>query len=535
MDGLTRFMKTSKYRSKHLSSQLAARDLQLQLAIDAAELGFWSWESLTGEMVWSERCRVLLGIEADAPARLETFMAAIHPGDRDRVRDALKASLHGKSAFSLDHRVVMPDGRTVRRRSVGRAHASVLDARRLAMSGFLREIPEERLVTGDTGDSGIYVVDPVTFSMTSVDDTFARLLGYRPEDLVGKPVLSVCLPEEHARIRAAVENADAEGRARTEISKLTQDGQTVPVMLDLVSVRDDSGKIRHRIATVTELRRPLRADMPRALADGSPPAAARPMESGDFADNPKVAWLPTARLTLDQAFGLRGGSVDLGTSREAVERLRGQIRALISRLEDRRANERTELAGTLKSEILSCFTTIKLEIDALSRSNAITDETRRTLQLLVSETEGGLDSLRRTVFDLDPPGPEEIGFVGALERYVHERAAPLGIRVTFTVPPEALMAPPRCLQLLYGVAQEAVNNVVRHASATQLTVALGMTADELRLRVVDDGVGIREEDLTKSGTFGLLASSERITHAGGTLRISCNAGRGTTLEARIPM
>ena len=90
-------------------------------------------------------------------------------------------------------------------------------------------------------------------------------------------------------------------------------------------------------------------------------------------------------------------------------------------------------------------------------------------------------------------------------------------------------------QLLYGVAQEAVNNVVRHASATQLTVALGMTADELRLRVVDDGVGIREEDLTKSGTFGLLASSERITHAGGTLRISCNAGRGTTLEARIPM
>jgi PAS domain S-box-containing protein len=528
-------MKTSKYRSRHLSSQLAARDLQLQLAIDAAELGFWSWESLTGELVWSERCRVLLGIAPDAPARLDSFMAAIHPADREGVRDAMKASLQSKTAFSLLHRVVMPDGRTVRRRSVGRAHASVLDGKRLAMSGFLREIPEEHLVTGDVGDSGIYVVDPVTFSMTSVDDGFARLLGYRPEDLIGKPVLSVCVPEEHARIRAVVENADSEGRARTEILKLAQSGQTVPVMLDLVSVRDDGGRIRHRIATVTDLRKPVRAEAAMASAIGSQQVGQRLMESADFADNPKVAWLPTARLTLDQAFGLRGGEVDLSTSREAVERLRGQIRALISRLEDRRESERSELAGTLKSEILTCFTTIKLEIDALSRSNIISDEARRTLQLLVSETEGGLDSLRRTVFDLDPPGPDEIGFVGALERFVHDRTAPLGIRVTFTVPSEALMAPPRCLQLLYGVAQEAVNNVVRHASATQLTVALNMTAEELRLRVVDDGVGIREDDLTKSGTFGLLASSERITHSGGTLRVSCNAGRGTTLEARVPI
>jgi signal transduction histidine kinase len=89
--------------------------------------------------------------------------------------------------------------------------------------------------------------------------------------------------------------------------------------------------------------------------------------------------------------------------------------------------------------------------------------------------------------------------------------------------------------LLYAVAQEAVDNVVRHASATQLTVALSLAPDELRLRIVDDGVGIREEDLTRSGTFGLLASSERLTHAGGTLRISCHDGRGTTLEARVPM
>jgi signal transduction histidine kinase len=425
------YMKPSKYRDRHLSNQLATRDLQLQLAIDAAELGFWSWESLTGELVWSDRCRQLLGLAPEAPARLETFLAAIHPADRDCVRDAMKTALRTMTAFSLDHRVLSPDGRVWRLRGAGRAHASVIDGKRLAMTGFLRDMAEER-------------------------PAFARSAG------------------------------------------------------------TGSG------------------DATRTLPEPSRQRIARHAEASDYVDDPKVAWLPTARLTLDQAFGLRTDAVDLKSGRDAVERLRGQIRALISRLEDQRENERSELAGTLKSEILSCFTTIKLEIDALSRSNAINDETRRTLQLLVSETEGGLDSLRRTVFELNPPGIEEIGFVGALERYVIERTAPLGIRVSLAIPPEALMAPPRCLQLLYGVAQEAVDNVVRHASATQLTVSLSLTPEELRLRIVDDGVGIREDDLTRSGTFGLLASSERLTHAGGTLRISCDEGCGTTLEARVP-
>lgn len=534
-------MSTTTYRDKVSSKLLATKSLQLQIAIDAAELGFWSWESTGKELVWSERCRELLGVPSGTAPHLETFINAIHPEDRGRVHMALDAALKKRESFSLDYRVLMPGGAVRALRNVGRGHSSTADGRRPALSGFLRDAsvrvptPPEVLPAGgddqqthsllwahcfSSSPDGMCVCDPATFSMTSVNGSFAALLGFRTAELLGKPMLSVCPESEHARILAAAGRADDAGSAALDTLHATRDGRHIGVELSLVSVRDAAGRVRHRIATVRSARGPANP-LARDLVPGG--------------NHKNVTWLRAARVTLDQAFGLAPESRSVAESAASLERIRMQVRALLSRLENRREYERVDLANTLRSDVLGCLTTLKLEIEALGRSRSISEEVRATLAQLLAATEGGLECLRRTVFELSPPGVDEIGFAGALERYAAERGAASGATVSVSIQPAVLEAQGRSLKLLYAVAQEAIDNVARHAGAAQIRVTVALTSEGLRLRVEDDGIGMDADDLTKAGAFGLLAISERLTHAGGVLRISCDARQGTLVEARLPL
>ena len=86
-------MSASAKRIRQLLSWLGDRDRQLQLALDAAELGTWNWDPATNELVWSERCRTLLGLSADEPPTVDNFLRLVHPDDRAAVGQAIETKL----------------------------------------------------------------------------------------------------------------------------------------------------------------------------------------------------------------------------------------------------------------------------------------------------------------------------------------------------------------------------------------------------------------------------------------------------------
>ena len=211
--------------------------------------------------------------------------------------------------------------------------------------------------------------------------------------------------------------------------------------------------------------------------------------------------------------------------RAAVDALHGRIRALAQRLERRNEDQRAALARRLHGTLRQDLTTLKGAIESLpGGAGALAELAARCLE-----------QLRHITFELQPPGVEELGLADAMRRCADECAAQAGLTIELTAAGALPELAPRDSLALYRTLQEALDNVVRHARAAHVEAHLWVQDGAVHLRVSDDGVGIGDRDRSKDGCFGLLSASERLSQLGGALRVFGVPGRGTTLDASVPL
>jgi PAS domain S-box-containing protein len=222
--------------------------------------------------------------------------------------------------------------------------------------------------------------------------------------------------------------------------------------------------------------------------------------------------------------------------RAALDGFHGRIRALAQRLEQLREDERAGLARRLHGALRQDMTTLKGEIESLcaraAASGALPDPAFDGLTGLAGRC---LEELRNITFELQPPGVEELGLADALQRFADECAAQSGLTIELTDAGKLPDLGARRSLALYRTFQEALANVVRHARASQVEAHVWVQDGSVHLRVSDDGVGIGDRDRGKAGCFGLLSAAERLTQLGGALRVFGVPGRGTTLDASVPL
>jgi PAS domain S-box-containing protein len=222
--------------------------------------------------------------------------------------------------------------------------------------------------------------------------------------------------------------------------------------------------------------------------------------------------------------------------RAALDGFHSRIRALAQRLEQLREDERAGLARRLHGALRQDMTTLKGEIESLcaraSASGALPEPAFGGLTELAGRC---LEELRHITFELQPPGVEELGLADALQRSAHECAAQSGLTIELTDAGSLPDLGARRSLALYRTFQEALANVVRHARASQVEAHVWVQDGSVHLRVSDDGVGIGDRDRGKAGCFGLLSAAERLTQLGGALRVFGVPGRGTTLDASVPV
>lgn len=104
---------TETTERKRLEAQLLQREEQLRAATLAAEVGVWTWTPGTSRMSVGANWRQLFGVAAEADVTFETWVGALHPADRDRAVETLNRAWRERQDFSVEYRVVCPDG-TVR-------------------------------------------------------------------------------------------------------------------------------------------------------------------------------------------------------------------------------------------------------------------------------------------------------------------------------------------------------------------------------------------------------------------------------------
>jgi PAS domain S-box-containing protein len=102
----------ASFARREAEEELRGRELEARLAFAAGRMGSWRWDTARGQVRWSPEMEAAYGLEPGTfPGTFEAFLALVHPDDRDRITEELEVSTARGADFSMEHRVVLPDGR----------------------------------------------------------------------------------------------------------------------------------------------------------------------------------------------------------------------------------------------------------------------------------------------------------------------------------------------------------------------------------------------------------------------------------------
>ena len=196
--------------------------------------------------------------------------------------------------------------------------------------------------------------------------------------------------------------------------------------------------------------------------------------------------------------------------------------------------ERARLARELHDSVTQALYSVNLYADAtrLALSSGKTYVAAENVRQLRSLAREAMSDMRLLIFELRPSILEEAGLVGALQVRLEAVEARSGFQTAFQVEGERCLSPFVEAEL-YRVAQEALNNVIKHAQAKQVTVHLRFSEERLCLTIQDDGIGFDLETARQSGGLGLRSMEERVQQIGGNLTLETAPGKGTTLRIEV--
>jgi PAS domain S-box-containing protein len=262
----------------------------------------------------------------------------------------------------------------------------------------------------------------------------------------------------------------------------------------------------------------------------------------------RVVWFRDEAVKVRDAHGRplfwRGVMLDISERKRAEERLRRSLeilrrtmqerQALIARLEAAQEEERRRIAADIHDDPIQVMSAADIRIQALAEA-VHEPRVREGLEGIHASVAGAIERLRTLLFELRPPALEQHGLVSALELYCKHVGAESGLDAI--VEGRLLAEPPDEVRaILFRIAQEAVVNVRKHASARTVRVTIEERDGGISLRVRDDGRGFDRAAVERPlpGHLGMSVMPERAELAGGWCRVDSAPGRGTVVECWLP-
>jgi PAS domain S-box-containing protein len=204
--------------------------------------------------------------------------------------------------------------------------------------------------------------------------------------------------------------------------------------------------------------------------------------------------------------------------------------------------ERKRLARELHDEVAQSLLVLAQSLDMLSsakRPRISNQALKQATEELHNQAVSALEDIRRYAQDLRPRIIDDLGLVAALEWLAEELAKTQAIDAHAEIIGNERNLPTETQLVVFRIAQEALNNIRRHAQASKATIRLEFLDDRLEMTVSDNGKGFevpkRLGDLTSLGKLGLAGMRERAQLLKGELTIDSKVGRGTTLSLVVPL
>jgi len=193
--------------------------------------------------------------------------------------------------------------------------------------------------------------------------------------------------------------------------------------------------------------------------------------------------------------------------------------------------ERNRLAAELHDTLAHTLSGLSINLEAIKTVVQPSQvEAQKMLDHSLNTTRLGLDETRRVLKALRAGPLEDLGLKLALQNLAQAASARCSIPVSLNCPDQLPVLPMDVEQSIYRITQEGLENIVRHANATQAAVNVEVVAEKLELTIHDDGVGFDPGRVPSEEKFGLRGLQERAASIGGKLVVESQPGNGTTIR-----
>jgi two-component system sensor histidine kinase UhpB len=229
---------------------------------------------------------------------------------------------------------------------------------------------------------------------------------------------------------------------------------------------------------------------------------------------------------------------DITKRKEAEEKLSRTsmiMRNLASHLQTIREEERTMIAREIHDELGQVLTVLKIQVTLLS--NKLRDDQQdiktkiNDLSKVIDDT---VETVQRISSKLRPGILDELGLFPAIEWQSQEFQKVTGIIFSLSLPSHEIQLDKEKSTALFRIFQEAITNIIRHASATTIQISLYSGSDLLIMEIKDNGTGITLAQIRNPKSLGIIGMKERALAVGGEVYIDGIPNKGTIVKVEIP-
>lgn len=214
--------------ARHSAETIRISEERLRFALEGAQIGTWHWDIVTNEIEWSDRYYDIFGLDRNLAPSLELWEGLLHPDDHDWVIQMLSEILEHHNESSAEYRILRPDGSVRWVNVVGRISRQP-DGTPLQMEGIIFDITDRQLAQEKIRQSEewfralvqhssdiVAVIQPDGIRRF-VSSGARRVLGYAPDDLIGKNAFQGVHPEDMTRVEQTFRTVLAEPAQTVQI------------------------------------------------------------------------------------------------------------------------------------------------------------------------------------------------------------------------------------------------------------------------------------------------------------------------------
>ncbi len=468
---------------------IAEKDYQLKQAFRLAKIGTWEFDLVHTRAIWSEELYNVYEIKPQEKKEtdLDTYLSLVHPDDLPGLLERLR-NPDAISEFATE-RLLKKDGSVLYIQTV-RQKVYDENGKLIKMVGLSQNITrqvlyeqklqnsEERFRALVQNNSDLIAVLDEAGTMLYISPASVQISGYTPEELIGRNVFDFMHPDDREQLVAELER---------------------------VTNRTNTGEhTLHRFRA----------------------------KNGDW------VWLESKGMNM--AGTVAPGGIIIN-ARDVTERKRLQERLAIEQKNRQRditsavikaqEAERSDVGRELHDNVNQVLTTVKLYLEMLGDGLADPKE------LVVKATyhlQNCIDEIRSISRRLSAPKPGELSLNDSIRELVESINLTNRIQISYTSDHLAGLPIPQEMHLaVYRIIQEQLNNVLKYAAATQVTIRLHYHEAELRLLIVDNGRGF-DTRIRRAG-IGITNMRTRAENLSGQFDISSQPGEGCRLEVRFPL